>query len=53
MKKYSKTLYRKKYGKSSSEEIREIGIIQFTCAAGRGKRKRNTDKKGCNDLFSV
>jgi hypothetical protein len=27
-----------KYGKSSSEEIRELYTIQFTFAAGRGKR---------------
>ncbi len=38
-KKIRETLYRKKYGKSSSEEIREIGTIQFTFASGRGKRK--------------
>ncbi len=29
-----------KYGKSSCEEIREIYTIQFTSAAGRGKRFR-------------
>jgi hypothetical protein len=41
-----------KYGKSSSEEIREIYTIQFTFAAGRGKRKMERTKiKTCYTVY--